>query len=1127
MRIMYAAVLAAMMQSWSFSGQGQHEIPVNMYTGTGSFQVPIWNVTSRDLSDPVSLVYSVKGVKLNERGGRFGVSWDINAGGSVTREVRGLPDDFKGTGNDRRRGWLYQKYNTTTYLSSSVAALPNTADNSASTCTDESSDYNAINGFGYDNDTEPDIYHFSAFGISGSFVFDNSATATPVVRLIPYQDIKIVPTFNPGASDPKITGFTITTNTGKVYTFNEVVTESRYTVKMISETTVEFLKSRYELYNKLGNHDNKEVVYNAEWKLSKVTSTTSDELTYAYSSEQVSTVDTVRAYIIRNANNTFYPVDVYADYRATTLKHLSTIYVEETTTTQRRVLELVASGGTVTAIKIYDFRRGSSDYVKQFDLTYQVTASKTFLKTVREASGSVLIPPYTFSYQLEYLPSKYSKGQDYWGYYNGKSNTHLAPKLYVYPGQLPGDRFRLEPLTGYTEGVGQYTMTGADRSVDTLAIQSGTLKRITLPSGGYTEIKYESNEYYDTVANQNFKGGGLRIKSLHYYDVLHPGSTIAKYFNYSDANGKSYGRLLSKPNFAVLTWEYRDPFSAVEQAPLLIDGDEWYNYNKIIVRFEEDISAPSFTQGSAVGYKQVRVSRPGSGYAIHEFELKGEFGATASGLWSATQNKFARTTGCPSVQWLTSGINGFPFAPNPDFEFERGLEKRKRDYNQGDTLVSETRTTYQYVYKAGSAPDYVSGVKFEKYPNSDATIFLFGKYFQITDVARVPASQQVITYDTKAPSRSMTQSSYYYYESAYHRLLSRTKNVLADGTIYQTYIKYPQDYPGTSIYWDDATECINTLKTTSRNGVPIETYQTITKVGDSEKVTGGSVVKFSDFAVTGKVLPQYTLSWNSATPILLSQFTPSWNDEIFYTDSRYETAGTVLSYSSEYDLPTSATGKSRVPGSTIFGYNTTTPVVAVSGALPAQFAFSDFETTTTAAFTETANPTLTYAGGRTGAKSLYFTQASLSKTLSKGAGTYVFTSWLKHNGGAITMNIKIQNSAGTVTYYNQNLTFTPATPANSFEYFEKEVPIDAALQTFKVVVTPVSGSCYMDDVAFYPAQASLSSQTYTFPFGANSATSGHHSNFIEFDTLGRMKYIKDKDGNILKKQTVILNNPIF
>ena len=150
----------------------QGEIPVNLYTGTPNIEIPIWNLTHKDLSEPISLVYNAKGVKLQESNSRFGISWDVRAGGSITREVRGLPDDFKGSGTDRRRGWLYQKYNTSGYLNGYVASATNTSDLSAATCLDENQDNDNINWFVdgsglYDNDSEPDLFYYNVGGASG------------------------------------------------------------------------------------------------------------------------------------------------------------------------------------------------------------------------------------------------------------------------------------------------------------------------------------------------------------------------------------------------------------------------------------------------------------------------------------------------------------------------------------------------------------------------------------------------------------------------------------------------------------------------------------------------------------------------------------------------------------------------------------------------------------------------------------------------------------------------------------------------------------------------------------------------------------------------------------------------
>ncbi|HYG17617.1 MAG TPA: hypothetical protein VD816_01765, partial [Ohtaekwangia sp.] len=84
----------------------QGEIPVDMFTGKPTIQIPIWTVADHDLAQPISLVYNAGGVRLDEPSGKFGLGWSLAASGSVSRVVKGLPDDYSGIGTDLRRGWL-------------------------------------------------------------------------------------------------------------------------------------------------------------------------------------------------------------------------------------------------------------------------------------------------------------------------------------------------------------------------------------------------------------------------------------------------------------------------------------------------------------------------------------------------------------------------------------------------------------------------------------------------------------------------------------------------------------------------------------------------------------------------------------------------------------------------------------------------------------------------------------------------------------------------------------------------------------------------------------------------------------------------------------------------------------
>lgn len=69
------------------------EIPVNLYTGKPNITIPIYEVKGRNLSVAISLSYDASGIKVEEIAGWVGLGWGLNAGGVITRTVRGLPDE--------------------------------------------------------------------------------------------------------------------------------------------------------------------------------------------------------------------------------------------------------------------------------------------------------------------------------------------------------------------------------------------------------------------------------------------------------------------------------------------------------------------------------------------------------------------------------------------------------------------------------------------------------------------------------------------------------------------------------------------------------------------------------------------------------------------------------------------------------------------------------------------------------------------------------------------------------------------------------------------------------------------------------------------------------------------------
>ena len=179
------------------------EISIDKFTGTASFEVPIYTLTIPGFSLPVGLQYSATGVKVEDTGGEVGLNWSLQGGLGIHRQVRDIPDDvsFVDPGTpEHRYGWLRYPSGSPASRIDLVPTPP--ASFSAASCIPaEQNALTQLLGFGslnhvagnaYDMyDTEPDVFSYAVPGYSGKFVFDG----TGAVRLLPYAPIQITPLF--------------------------------------------------------------------------------------------------------------------------------------------------------------------------------------------------------------------------------------------------------------------------------------------------------------------------------------------------------------------------------------------------------------------------------------------------------------------------------------------------------------------------------------------------------------------------------------------------------------------------------------------------------------------------------------------------------------------------------------------------------------------------------------------------------------------------------------------------------------------------------------------------------------------------------------------------------------------
>lgn len=144
-------------QTWEFVKYGN--TPVDLYTGTARVDIPLYTYSDDDFTIPVSLGYASGGFMPAQQTGIVGLNWFLNAGGTITREVRGL-DDFEGRSNSGVLGFL---------VNSSIK-VDDAALLARSVTTHSDFIYSNVNNVHVE--AEPDIFHFSFMGHSGTFHYN-------------------------------------------------------------------------------------------------------------------------------------------------------------------------------------------------------------------------------------------------------------------------------------------------------------------------------------------------------------------------------------------------------------------------------------------------------------------------------------------------------------------------------------------------------------------------------------------------------------------------------------------------------------------------------------------------------------------------------------------------------------------------------------------------------------------------------------------------------------------------------------------------------------------------------------------------------------------------------------------
>lgn len=916
----------------------------NLSTGSNSVNIPITTLSTTNFNLPITLIYNGGGVKADSKASWVGTGWALNAGGLITRTVVGHPDDAVVDGTRNKTG----------YLNATLAGHVHNFNTGAS----ETSLYDAFEVYDSLYDTEPDVFYFNFVNITGTFVFDHNQTPKIISG---YQNLRIE--YERSSSDQRLIKFIVTDVSGNKYYFESIETS--------------FPRSYITIYNNESgsNQSFNGEIYRSSWYLSKIITNKFEEIIFEYQNEELLYSETSSQLALGCLNNscTDFRANSYGPGYLAVNSILYSVITPRLTSisTPTQIVSFDANssrldlpgGHALDEIKVYSRINSETNtplLISKTTFTYQYTGLtgtsqpyfkyRLFLSEVQTFSGqnnSLSANPYKFNYfsNTQFDLWSITTSQDFWGYYNGIANPHLIPKIYVYPNKNIDERYSV-----YLDNSSTYfTLCGVDRTPNFSYAKLGTLSKIEYPDGGWTEFEYELHTFiYKGVQHE---GGGLRIKKIKTYDNFNSQNPLVTEYSYNNGNVSS-GEILNFPNFV---------FNINSSLISSLDNSSscgTLNY------YINHVEARSFTSGglglnngSNVIYNKVTEILGNNGRTVYSFSSPATYGnindcgiGTSSGcecnpamdgycdgLFVTPQTNYARhpTDQSTNINYSCTGIGGYnyPYAPTPDYGWNRGLLLSSISYDQNNNPVKKIESTYDLRHIGSSEKIY--GLRYTKAMNGDnlhgtevymnfieySYYWLFSKYFYLTGYTKVLSSTTETLYD-QDPNyhNSIVTTTNYYYEN--DNLLAPTKVVTinSDGTELIKKTKYCSQYDISSVSGDEAL-AIKEMADRHILGVPIEEV-TLTKVpGENEKVLGAVLSTFKIYDIEGTstakmILPYENFIFLPSSP--LSSFTFSninSSNHTFWKNSSYKRTlkydlydanGNVLQATPENNTPVSS-----------------------------------------------------------------------------------------------------------------------------------------------------------------------------------------------------------------------------
>jgi hypothetical protein len=1115
---------------------------VNYFTGIPSVSVPLYSYSGPGMNVSMSADYNGGGAKVGEDPSIIGLGWYLNAGGLITRTVRGLPDDIP------------------TYGFMNAAAIPVDFRSSG-------------DKYYYDTiDAQPDIFQFNVNGRAGEFYIGKNKQ----IVVVPQSQLKI--TYTTDASSHLINSFTIIAENGTKYIFN--VTES--TTQTVNNGNT-YYKSAYS-----------GTFHYSAWYLSQIIAPlNTDTIQFSYYTRylntsfaypSVSIVDATThaqtAFYSPTGNNasTITKLASITFPNKTQVKfHYSNIYQYDDTDFALAKLEIWDS--VLRKGFQFDYQKTYSGYVLKWDasqgkdvLTQTTYPTNLILLSITPYTATQISKGYSFLYNALYPNFHTYSGRDsvlnaydYWGYFNGWSNRTDA---------IP-----------FISGV---NTSGANRTPSASRITENALSTIILPSGGIVHYDYEPNTVrsdsllpqnismnvnssgtitlsqlfsnvhelnltpnnVDRTASAPFTGTCnlvLNIKNtagtvlyatttISLYDLFYLGLkkwsfTVPGNGSYKIESSLSGGGTVPGGYLTQITWNNQVAGSStaysggirVSKITTQTASDDTthniyqqFNYNtsdgnssgflgevpQYYYPYQEKITSPSTTknlnivssdpvnnistaQGSIVGYSHVEVYKGTStknlGKTVYEFTTLADVGA----------NYFHAT---------------FPYGPQDIKDWGLGLPKRILVYDSSGNLIKSTTNQFSFsstVYNTTDFKGLKLGMTSTTYLNDPATYpttarsnLYIGQEYYIS-IGR-PSLDKVVDSVFNHNGTIQIDSVSYTYDSYYNLTKATATYDKTRGLSLETRLYYPYNYTLSS-------GAIKTLKDSSIITQVVSTEKWIT--GDANpRIVDASIADFYQGSSKKYIMPQHFYKLQSNAPVSQTTIGSFSSSSLVRNTTYFVEQGSVPVF---YGNGTPAQQTNALSGENscvILDYDSLYVVAKVSNAALSDVAYTSFESDGSGNWT-IASSVRDKTAAITGKQSYNLSNGNVSVNINSSQ-RYILTGWIYSGAVVYVDGSNISAITSPIASHNNWYLYSYALPA--------------------VSNVTLSGSGLVDELRLYPKDANMITYTYEPNVGVTSTCDANNTIiYTEYDNLNRAKLIRDVDKNILKRFDYSDNNTII